>query len=99
MRYGRDVSADVCLSDRGTQRARHELWIALAGPAVNVVIALLLYAVLAAAPGPPVTFAGMRNASPLVYLLWANVALVLFNLDRKSVVSGKSVDLGGRRII
>lgn len=94
-RYGYKVR-DIVLypiggvaSIEGTPRARHELWIALAGPAVNVVIALLLWAYLAATGGlpslPPRASAEEAvteavRVSPLLPLLSANVALVLFNL-------------------
>ena len=53
----------------------HELWIALAGPAVNVVIAGLLYGVLALAPIPP----GL-GLELLGRLAVTNVALAVFNL-------------------
>src|SRR4051794_34132544 len=62
-------------------RPRQELWIALAGPMVNVVIAVLLYLGLRAA-GQPVTRFNPNGApmNILTELMWANVVLVVFNL-------------------
>ena len=100
-RYGYKVR-DIVLypiggvaSIEGTPRPRHELWIALAGPAVNVVIALLLAAYLAATGG----FAALESAAALadpaqraqrmavltqndlaLSLLVANIFLVVFNM-------------------
>lgn len=61
-------------------KPRQELWIALAGPAVNVVIAGLLYLFLQAT-GQPVTFQ-MEGPRPnfVANLLWANVILAAFNM-------------------
>lgn len=58
---------------------REELWIALAGPAVNVVIAAALYAVLIATGHPP----HLRLDGPTdlpAELFYTNVALVIFNM-------------------
>ena len=64
--------------------ARQELAIAVAGPAVNVVIALLLIAVLAAMKTPPMLslLQAPVQTMPvfLAKILLANVWLVLFNL-------------------
>ena len=64
--------------------ARQELAIAVAGPAVNVVIALLLIAVLAAMKAPPMPALLQSSVQTLpVFLakvLLANIWLVLFNL-------------------
>lgn len=64
--------------------ARQELAIAVAGPAVNVVIALLLIAVLAAMKAPPMLTLLQAPVQTLpVFLakvLLANIGLVLFNL-------------------
>jgi Zn-dependent protease len=59
-----------------------ELAIALAGPAVNVAIALALLAmVLLAGSGPQVAFLNLSGGSAfLLNLMWVNVALVVFNL-------------------
>jgi Zn-dependent protease/predicted transcriptional regulator len=57
-----------------------EFWVALAGPAVNVVIAALLYIVLRATRGP-LTFDAdeFQQTDFLLNLLQVNVFLVLFN--------------------
>ena len=60
---------------------RQEFWIAVAGPAVNVVIAAVLFLIVYAERGLGVvaewpTFA----ASFLVNLMWVNVILVAFNI-------------------
>jgi Zn-dependent protease len=64
--------------------ARQELAIAVAGPAVNVVIALLLVAVLATLKAPPLLtlLQSPVQTAPvfLAKILLANVWLVLFNL-------------------
>ncbi|MBC8101260.1 MAG: site-2 protease family protein [Cytophagales bacterium] len=67
-------------------RARHELLIAIAGPAVNVVIALILTGILSATGQVPDftqtqggALAGFEK-TPLRLLLYANIALVLFNM-------------------
>ena len=64
--------------------ARQELAIAVAGPAVNVVIALLLWAALAAIKAPPMLalLQSPVQTAPvfLAKVLLANVWLVLFNL-------------------
>ena len=64
--------------------ARQELAIAVAGPAVNVVIALILWAALAAAKAPPMLalLQSPVQTAPvfLAKVLLANVWLVLFNL-------------------
>ena len=64
--------------------ARQELGIAVAGPAVNVVIALLLWGVLAALKSPP-SLATLQSGLPpvpsfLTKVMIANIMLVLFNL-------------------
>lgn len=81
-RYG-IVTQDITLYPIGgvarlenLPRPRQELWIALAGPAVNLVIGLALYGV-ALAGKMPLDFA---NAPLLVRLMWANLSLAVFNL-------------------
>lgn len=59
--------------ERMPKESRHELLIALAGPAVNVVIAGVLFGVLALWPGAD-------PLGPLTRLATANVALAVFNL-------------------
>lgn len=59
----------------------HEFWIAIAGPAVNVVIAAVLFAGLFAAYGlGAVTTEPSFSTSFFVNLMWVNVALILFNV-------------------
>ncbi|MES2459540.1 MAG: site-2 protease family protein [Armatimonadota bacterium] len=91
-RFGYTVS-DIVLYPIGgiasieqSPRARHELLIAIAGPAVNVVIALILGGILAAMGQLPNlamtqggTLAGFEK-TPLRLLLYANIALVVFNM-------------------
>ncbi len=73
----------------GSPRPRHELYIALAGPAVNVVIAAILALILGAShrlpewSWPP--WASSQNivllqSSPLAFLLIANLSVVAFNM-------------------
>ena len=65
----------------GRPKASQEIWIALAGPAVNVAIALFLVPVIYAVEGelPPVGIS-LENRSFLQGLFIANVALPLFNM-------------------
>jgi Zn-dependent protease/CBS domain-containing protein len=68
-------------SIEGTPRPRHELFIALAGPAVNIVIAAVLYGILALMG----TLQGLFVPShllenPLFFLYAANLMLVAFNM-------------------
>lgn len=91
-RFGYTVS-DIVLYPIGgiasieqNPRARHELLIAVAGPAVNVVIALILAAVLASMKQLPDmsqlqggSLAGFEK-TPIRLLLYANIALVVFNM-------------------
>lgn len=61
-----------------------EMWVALAGPAVNVVIAGLLAVIIVANGGfayvVPETLGRPTFGALLVSLMWANIALVVFNL-------------------
>ncbi|BDI31996.1 protease [Capsulimonas corticalis] len=66
--------------------AKQELWIALAGPAVNVVIAALLWAALGF-PGPDKIIPDLTSASSaaavrklIEQVMLTNVTLVLFNM-------------------
>lgn len=89
-RYGYKVR-DIVLypiggvaSLEGCPRPRHELWIALAGPAVNVVIAALL-AVYLGTTGTFPAFDQLLSSQALsggdaTALLRANILLVLFNM-------------------
>jgi Zn-dependent protease/CBS domain-containing protein len=73
-------------SIEGSPTPRHELLIALAGPAVNVVIALLLTIVLRLTGNLPEQMVNADAAikalehNPLIFLLGANLTLVLFNM-------------------
>jgi len=63
------------------EKPSQELLVALAGPAVNVVLALVLYAVLALRGSfVPPWAAEHTGANILEKLLWINVSLALFNL-------------------
>ncbi|MEP7052506.1 MAG: site-2 protease family protein [Pseudomonadota bacterium] len=67
------------------RRPQHELWIALAGPAVNLALAAGLWALLRAqhAPLSLASWSELVEPSPLGLtraLLWGNVTLALFNL-------------------
>ena len=90
IRYGIPV-ADITLYPIGgvariekRPTARQELWIAVAGPAVNVVIAAILFAVLAVQGGPTLTAAAVSQGVGLngflAKVLVTNIALVAFNL-------------------
>ncbi|MBI5708258.1 MAG: site-2 protease family protein [Armatimonadetes bacterium] len=62
-------------------KPREELWIALAGPAVNVLIALAIYPIAVAVEGkPPSAGVDLEKATYLQGLFAANVFLPLFNL-------------------
>ena len=71
----------VARLERMPDKPIEELWVALAGPAVNVVIAALLFAWLALTGGlVPLTQMNMLTGPLLQRLLYANISLVLFNL-------------------
>jgi len=58
-----------------------EFWVAAAGPAVNVVIAILLFFVIAAMSGlEQLANVSFRGGNFLVNLMWVNLFLVAFNL-------------------
>ncbi len=94
-RYGYGSATSYSTPSAGWRRSsrapdqRHGIWIALAGPAVNVVIALLLGIYLAAAGDVPlaerIASLGPTRTRPvggdaLTLLFAANVALVVFNM-------------------
>jgi stage IV sporulation protein FB len=60
----------------GAGPPEQELWIALAGPAVNVVIAFAMGLVQLVVPFDPHTFAGEMAG----FVLFGNIALVMFNM-------------------
>ena len=71
----------VASLERMPRRPLQELWIAVAGPLVNVVIATGLFLILV--PVGALAAAGIMSAqavSWLQYLMWANISLVVFNM-------------------
>jgi Zn-dependent protease/CBS domain-containing protein len=89
-RYGIEVAEIVLYPIGGVARLlklpkpRQELWIALAGPAVNIIIAALLYVILKSqgvlAPWDQVGSSGKNLMQLLQMLLGANIVLALFNM-------------------
>jgi Zn-dependent protease/predicted transcriptional regulator len=70
----------VARLERIPRRPAHELWISLAGPAVNAALAILLFSIVAAQRGLAETEVRMMEQGFLARLAWANVALAVFNL-------------------
>ncbi len=71
----------VARLERMPDDPRQELWVALAGPAVNVVIAAALFAWLVATDGfTPLGGLGVSQGSFIERLLMVNLALVGFNI-------------------
>lgn len=71
----------VARLERLPDRPIEELWVALAGPAVNVVIAALLMAYLFLTNGlAPITDMSFTQGSFVERLVAVNISLVLFNL-------------------
>jgi Zn-dependent protease/CBS domain-containing protein len=87
-RYGiktRDITlypiGGVARLERMPDKPIEELWVALMGPAVNVVIAALLFVYLFATNGlVPLTDLGVASGSFVERLMMVNISLVLFNL-------------------
>lgn len=87
-RYGiktRDITlypiGGVARLERLPDKPIEELWVAIMGPAVNVVIAAILYTYLSLSRGlVPVTDLTVASGSFLARVMAANVILVLFNL-------------------
>jgi len=71
----------VARLERMPDKPIEELWVALMGPAVNVVIAAILFAVLVATGNlTPLTGLTIASGSFLMRLMIVNISLVLFNL-------------------
>jgi Zn-dependent protease/CBS domain-containing protein len=71
----------VARLERMPDDPKQELWVALAGPAVNVVIAVALFVWLLVTNGfEPLSNLSMVSGSFVERLMFVNVALVLFNL-------------------
>ncbi|MBN2117437.1 MAG: site-2 protease family protein [Anaerolineales bacterium] len=71
----------VARLERMPERPIEELWVALMGPAVNVVIAALLFVYLFATNGlVPMSELTIASGSFLERLMLVNITLVLFNL-------------------
>ncbi len=87
-RYGirtRDITllpiGGVARLERMPDDPRQELWVALAGPAVNVVIAAALFFTLRLTAGlRPFSEATQVGGGFVGQLMWVNVVLVVFNL-------------------
>jgi Zn-dependent protease/CBS domain-containing protein len=87
-RYGiktRDITllpiGGVARLERMPDQPIQELWVALAGPAVNVVIAVALFAWLLVTGGlQPLNTLSITGGSLLERLMVVNISLVLFNL-------------------
>jgi len=87
-RYGistRDITllpiGGVARLERMPENPKHELWVALAGPAVNVVIAAVLFAWLALSGSiEPLTSLSLTGGSFLERLMIVNLILVGFNM-------------------
>ena len=87
-RYGiktRDITlypiGGVARLERMPDKPIEELWVALMGPAVNVVIAAILFVYLYLSRGlEPLTDLTVASGSFLARLMAVNVSLVLFNL-------------------
>jgi Zn-dependent protease/CBS domain-containing protein len=71
----------VARLERMPEKPAQEIVVALAGPAVNVVIATLLYLLLAAIGGLPTRIPSLASEDSLLgFVLSVNVLMVLFNL-------------------
>ena len=87
-RYGiktRDITlypiGGVARLERIPEKPIEELWVALMGPAVNVVIAALLFAYLFVSRGlVPMTDLTVASGSFIARVMAVNITLVLFNL-------------------
>ena len=67
--------------ERMPEKPAQELWVALAGPAVNIVIALALFLLIGGLAGlRQLTEADLVKGDFLVRSMWVNLFLALFNL-------------------
>src|SRR5690606_31675564 len=69
----------VARLERLPDRPRQELAVAVAGPAVNIGIAALLFLIMTALGTSPPTPAGFMRGALLERILWVNLWLALFN--------------------
>jgi len=72
----------VARLERMPEDPRQEFLVAVAGPAVNVVLAILIAAVIVVASGASALFGEFRMVGGdfLLKLLWVNIALAVFNM-------------------
>ena len=71
----------VARLERLPDKPIEELWVALMGPAVNLVIAAVLFTILYLSGSPaPITNLTITSGSFLARLMTVNISLVLFNL-------------------
>jgi len=71
----------VARLERMPDDPKQELWVALAGPAVNVVLATVLFIVLRLTSGvAPLSQFNVVGGEFLSKLMWVNVSLALFNM-------------------
>ncbi|MEO6244053.1 MAG: site-2 protease family protein [Opitutaceae bacterium] len=71
----------VARMERIPEKPIEEFWVAIAGPAVNVAIAAVLFAVVAPLNGVSALFdVELLEGNFLIRLLWVNLFLVAFNL-------------------
>lgn len=71
----------VARLERMPDDPKQELWVALAGPAVNVVLAAVLYIAISLTSGAPsLSDLSVAGGNFWSKLLWVNVSLAVFNL-------------------
>jgi Zn-dependent protease/predicted transcriptional regulator len=70
----------VATLERMPDRPYQELIVALAGPAVNVVLAILLYGINTLIGNSPIPEVLPWETATLVQLMWINILLVAFNM-------------------
>ncbi|MCI0534284.1 MAG: site-2 protease family protein [Verrucomicrobiales bacterium] len=87
-RYGirtRDITllpiGGIARLERMPEDPMQELWVALAGPAVNVIIAAILFGIMAAVHGlPGASNVELVRGDFVARLMWVNVTLIAFNI-------------------